>query len=103
MLTQRETSHGVDDPLLHRLQSGTVFAAISTLILVGGLAWAGDANAAPPPTGPLVQVSGPSPFTGCTADQTPGNTGTNFPDSEIEPWVDVNPTNPDNIVAGWQQ
>jgi hypothetical protein len=40
MLTQRETSHGVDDPLLHRLQSGTVFAAISTLILVGGLAWA---------------------------------------------------------------
>ena len=28
---------------------------------------------------------------------------TNFANTEVEPWVDVNPTNPDNIVATWQQ
>ena len=24
-------------------------------------------------------------------------------DSEVEPWLDVNPTDPDNLVAFWQQ
>ena len=50
-----------------------------------------------------VQVSGTSPFPpGCGSN--PGvPAGTNTPDSEVEPWVDVNPTDPDNIVAFWQQ
>ncbi|HEY5572573.1 MAG TPA: hypothetical protein VIK64_06100, partial [Anaerolineales bacterium] len=54
-------------------------------------------------TGPLVQVSGTSPFAACTEDNLAGQTGTNFLDSEVEPWVDVNPTNPSNIVGAWQQ
>jgi hypothetical protein len=49
-----------------------------------------------------VQASGPaSPFTGCTADA--GSPGTNYPNTEVEPWLDVNPTNPSNLVAVWQQ
>jgi hypothetical protein len=61
--------------------------------------------------GPLVQVSGTSPFAGCTADDVAGQTGTVFPNSEVEPWIDVNPTDgpdgdsilEDNIVGMWQQ
>jgi hypothetical protein len=56
---------------------------------------------------PLVQVSDTSPFgplEGC--GNFPGvvaGTGINFLNSEIEPWVEVNPTNPQNIAALWQQ
>ena len=45
--------------------------------------------------GPLVQVSGPSPLGTCSP--------TNFPSSEVEPWIVVNPTNPNNIVGVWRQ
>jgi hypothetical protein len=56
---------------------------------------------------PLVQVSDASPFGPLErCGNFPGvvaGTGINFLNSEIEPWVDVNPTNPQNIVALWQQ
>lgn len=52
--------------------------------------------------GPLVQVSGTSPFASCTEDNVAGQPGTNFLNSEVEPWVDVNPTDPRHIVGGWQ-
>ena len=97
-----KTSRNQSNTVLRPVQ-GRVLAAIGALVLVGGLAGIESATAGPPPVNPLVQISGPSPFAGCTADGTPGNTGTNYPDSEIEPWVAVNPTDPDNIVAGWQQ
>src|SRR5436309_10043987 len=61
-------------------------------------------------TGASVQVSGTSPIAGCTADDVAGQiardpTGLRnvYLNSEVEPWVDVNPTNPNNIVAFWQQ
>jgi hypothetical protein len=57
-------------------------------------------------TGTLVQVSGTSRFSGCTADDLAGQTrpdSTNFPNSEVEPWVDVNPTDSDNLVGAFQQ
>jgi hypothetical protein len=53
--------------------------------------------------GPLVQVSGTSAFLGCTADAVADQSGTVFLNSEVEPWIDVNPTDPDNIVGIWQQ
>jgi hypothetical protein len=53
--------------------------------------------------GPLVQTSGTSPFLGCTADNVAGQTGTVFLNSEVEPWIDVNPTNPANMVGAYQQ
>ena len=52
--------------------------------------------------GPLVQVSGVSPFSaGCDgfADQS----GEVFLNSEVEPWIDVNPVNPANMIGVWQQ
>jgi hypothetical protein len=48
-----------------------------------------------------VQVSGSStsPLSGCTADNVSGQIGTQIPNSEVEPTLAVNPTNPQNIVA----
>jgi hypothetical protein len=53
--------------------------------------------------GPLVQVSGVSPFAACTADGVATQTGTVYLNSEVEPWVDVNPTNATNLVGMFQQ
>ena len=50
-----------------------------------------------------VRISGPSPFASCTADQVPGNIEINIANSEVEPWLAVNPTNPANLVALWSQ
>jgi hypothetical protein len=44
-------------------------------------------------------VSGLSPFAACTV----GGPGTNFVNSEVEPFVAVNPANPSNIVGVFQQ
>lgn len=52
---------------------------------------------------PLVQVSGTSAFLDCTADDVGAQSGTVFLNSEVEPWIDVNPTDPDNVVGIWQQ
>ncbi len=48
---------------------------------------------------PLSLASGPSPFADCTI----GGPGTLYVNSEVEPWVAVNPANPVNIVAVYQQ
>ena len=53
--------------------------------------------------GPLVPVSGASPFLDCNADAPAMQPGVNFLSSEVEPWAVVNPVDPDNIVAAWQQ
>jgi BNR repeat-like domain len=51
--------------------------------------------------GDLVQVSGASPFVGdCGLTE---QTGTNYPNSEVEPYVEVNPLNGDNLIGAWQQ
>src|ERR671934_1367861 len=62
---------------------------------VVALAIAGLALAAAGP----VDVSGLSPFASCTV----GGPGTNFVNSEVEPFVAVNPTDPNNIVGVFQQ
>src|SRR6266478_4059046 len=49
---------------------------------------------------PLTQVSGASPFAGCTADNVAGQPGLLFLNSEVEPMVDVNPTDARNLVGG---
>jgi len=80
---------------------------IRSLVLVSVLALAAlgpqTASAGSFNAGPLVQVTGASPFAGCTADDVAGQPGTNFLNSEVEPWVDVNPTNPKNIAGSVQQ
>jgi hypothetical protein len=78
------------------LRAALISIAISILCVPGILALPGT-------VGPLEQVSGESPFDGCTADQ-PGSQSGNFTrDSEVEPWIGVNPTDPLNMVATWQQ
>lgn len=49
---------------------------------------------------PVTVVSGPSPYAGCS---DAGQSGTNFVNAEVEPYVAVNPTNPSNVVGTWQQ
>ena len=50
---------------------------------------------------PLTLVSGPSPFAaGCEGT---AQTGTVFRNAEVEPWVDVNLADADNLVGNWQQ
>ena len=75
--------------------------------LIGGvilaLGMAVGVSAAGFTLGPLVQVSGSSPLAGCTADNVGGQTGTAYIGSEVEPWIDVNPTDPANLVGIWQQ
>src|SRR5438045_7847784 len=65
------------------------------IVAIAILAFAGLALAA---SGP-VDVSGLSPFAACTV----GGPGTNYPNSEVEPFVAVNPANPSNIVGVFQQ
>lgn len=61
--------------------------------------------ASPPASAPALAappdvISGPSPFAAC---KVKGEDGTNFLNAEVEPWVDVNPSDPQRVVAGWQQ
>jgi hypothetical protein len=55
-----------------------------------------------------VAVSGASPFAGCTADDVAGQPGTNYPNTEVEPWiavsnVDRNGDGALDTIAGYQQ
>jgi len=66
-------------------------------------AWAG-----PGASGSTVAVSGATPFGGCTADDVPGQPGTVFPNSEVEPWiaastVDRNGDGASDVIVGYQQ
>jgi len=77
-----------------------LFVCACAALCAAGPAWAIT-------LGPLVQISGPSPFgplenCGDFPDYA-GVPGTNYPGSEVEPWLAVNPANPDNLVAAWQQ
>lgn len=80
-----------------RLGAALVVPAL-LFTLVVGIAGAGDLT-----PGPLVQVSGTSPFLSCTADATGSQSGSVFLNSEVEPWIDVNRTNPSNVVGIFQQ
>lgn len=57
---------------------------------------------------PAVQVSGASPFDStCGLEPTGADPifgeGVVFVDSEVEPYVDINPVDGDNLIAVWQQ
>jgi hypothetical protein len=75
---------------------GVLGAALAAFAVSVGVSAAGSLTA-----GPLVQVSGASPIAACTADA--GQSGTVYVGSEVEPWIDVNPTNAQNLVGTWQQ
>ena len=68
--------------------------AVTCVVIAG--ASAGNFTVAP-----VVAASGPSPFAGCTVGAAPGSVL--YPNAEEEPWADVNPTNPNNLIAVRQQ
>lgn len=73
-----------------------IILLVTVVLLVPQVAWASSFAA-----GPTVRVSGASPFTANCG--LAGQTGTNYRDSEVEPWVDVNPADSDNLIGAWQQ
>ena len=50
-----------------------------------------------------VSSTSASPFAGCSADFPDLQPGELVPNGEVEPFLAVNPTNPSNLVAVWQQ
>ena len=76
--------------------------ARAAIFKLATMAWSA-ALAGPFIVDPLVLSSGPSPFASCTADSAATQPGTNYPGTEVEPWVEINPANPANLVAGYQQ
>jgi hypothetical protein len=83
------------------MQPARVFLSLAAAGLVVA-AFAPQAGAVPAANeGPAVLASGASPIAGCDGD--PGGAGTNFTNSEVEPWMAVNPANPSNLLAAWQQ
>ena len=73
-----------------------IILLVTVVLLVPQVAWASTFA-----VGPTVQVSGASPFDANCG--LAGQTGTNYPNSEVEPYVDVNPANGDNLIGAWQQ
>jgi hypothetical protein len=78
-----------------------VVALGSSAVLV---ATAAPAGAYPYGVGATVPASGPSPFAGCTVGAAPGtDPGDNSPNTEVEPFVAVNPKDPGNLIGVFQQ
>ena len=80
----------------------------STLAAAGiaALVLASTASAGPYTLTSTATASGPSPFSGCTADNAAAQIAagsTLYPNAEPEPRADVNPTNSANIVGAYQQ
>jgi hypothetical protein len=64
------------------------------------------AGAAPLTVTPPVSISIPTPFAqGCGGATEGSLAGANFnyPNSEVEPWLAVSPTNPNDVAGFWQQ
>jgi hypothetical protein len=77
------------------LQYSALFIVVVILVIVT----VSSVNAGTYTVAPLTLTSGPSPFAACTI----GGPGTIYVNAEVEPWVDVNPSNPKNIIGIFQQ
>ena len=78
------------------------FGVVVAALIVSAIAATG-AGATPYDLDDPVLASGTSPFLACTAGQTPDNSSTVYPNSEVEPQVAVNPNNTSNVVGNFQQ
>ena len=79
-------------------------AAMCTLVATLIVACGGGSSATnaplPPPGPPLVKVSASTSF---AANCVTLGGATNYVDSEVEPNVVVDPTDPNHLLGGWQQ
>jgi hypothetical protein len=80
----------------HRGALVVAIAALGALLVAGGASSASGYTIGSP-----LLASGPSPFAACTTGGTPGET--NFVNTEIEPFVAVDPTDASNLVGVYQQ
>jgi len=80
---------------------GSAAAAVLALasLLLAGVALPASAD----DLGPLMQVSRGNPFADCTADKADKQEGILYRQTAIEPWIDANPADGQNLIAGWQQ
>ena len=86
------------------LETGTAALGLGLLALAAGPAAAVAAERGKAEQGKLVRVSpGKSPFADCKADKVKKQEGVNYPNTEIEPFVDANPADHRNLIAVWQQ
>jgi BNR repeat-like domain len=81
-----------------------VVGLAAAMLFLGTTSWAATTAT----VGALEQVSGASPFTGCTADNVAAQPGVVYPNSEVEPWVaastvDRNGDGAADIIGGYQQ
>jgi hypothetical protein len=85
--------------LLRRLASGSLVASVCAI----GFASTVQATT----LGPLVQVTGADPFAACTKDnvhqQETAYGSILYPNTNIEPWVASDPTNPSRLLVGHHQ
>jgi hypothetical protein len=90
---------------MHRARNKA--AAIAASIVALAVFGTGLAGAGPFTKGSLVQVSGASPIAACEGDtgfrDVGGVPAFQFVNSEVEPHVMVDPSNPDIIIGTWQQ
>jgi hypothetical protein len=76
-------------------------AALAAIVIAGtSLAPSG---AAAQELGPLTRITGRSPFADCKADRAGRQEGELFRNTEIEPFIAADPTDPDNLLVGVQQ
>src|SRR5579859_1521640 len=80
------------------LEAGLGLGALAFVCAFGGAALA-----APPTLGPLTTVAAGTIFKSCTADHVASQPGTNYPKTNIEPNLAINPANPSNLLVGIQQ
>ena len=74
------------------------------LVALGSAVVAVPAQAAPFTLGPTSTASGLSPLApGCGGPGEAGASSVVYQNAEVETHVAVNPTNPNNVVAFWQQ
>jgi hypothetical protein len=78
---------------------------IGAILVVLGAPTMAVASAGPYTLGSVAPASGASPFAGCTDGDDPGADPppVNYVNTEVEPFVAVNPTNLDNIIGAYQQ
>jgi hypothetical protein len=85
--------------------SGMRRLALAALLLATvALLGATTASAGPFTSGDLVQVSGASPIpAACIGDEDASTTSVNTRNSEVEPWLAADPSDPEHFVGAWQQ
>jgi hypothetical protein len=77
------------------LRHSAFLVALAIAVLIP----AGAARATQFVASPPVEASSTNPLAACPPDAS----GINFPGSEVEPWLEVNPASPDNVVTFYQQ